>query len=533
MQRTPFRDGRFILRKIADRWGFVHCSALLLFLLALLLISGGTRTTAASRLPTAPDLAAIDAYVEAQIHEQRIPGLALGIVHGNEIIHLKGFGIADPTGAPVTAQTALSIGSLTKSFTAVAIMQLVEAGKLELDAPVQRYLPWFHVADQASSARMTLRHLLNHASGLPRDFETTDADRLDQDANALEERLRGLSTVELEQPIGNYGYSNVGYQVLAMVLQQVTGQSYEDYIRQHIFAPLDMRQSFATLSEAPQHQIAAGYHYWFGMPVATALPLYRTGPGNGGLFSSAKDMAHYLIAHLNQGHFGAATLLSPAGIAEVHRPAVPRPDGAYAMGWGVQTTNGVTLLEHSGQTYNYMAKMILVPDSQWGLVLLQNSQYTLKLATGDYRQDAIADGVATMLIGAQPPSSATSIYLLLAYAVLFLILVVQSTAIVRSIMLLRQWQRLPEQRPQGRWRMLRHGAVPLVLSLGWALLILIGLPATNNLTKLSDQIPDFTYTLLASGMLALCWGMIRAVWVYTILHRPSAATNDMTQIVQG
>ncbi len=525
MQRIPLRDGRFILRKPVARRCFVHCSLLTLFLLTLFLTIGVTRTAATSRTAAAPDFAAIDAYVEAQIHQQRIPGLALGIVHGTEIVHLKGFGIADPTGAPVTAQTALSIGSLTKSFTAVAIMQLVEAGQLELDAPVQRYLPWFRVADSAASAGMTLRHLLNHASGLPRDFETADADRLDQDANALEARLQGLSAVELEQPIGTYGYSNVGYQVLAMVLQKVTGQSYEDYIQQHIFVPLGMQQSFARLSEAPQHQIAAGYHYWFGLPVATALPAYRTGPGNGGLFSSVEDMAHYLIAHLNQGRFGAAALLSPSGIAEVHRPSVPRPNGAYAMGWGVQAADGVTLLEHSGQTYNYMAKMVLVPDSQWGIVVFQNSQYTVKLATGDYSQDTIADGVTNLLIGRQPPSATTHVVTLLVYAALFLVLVIQITAIARSIVRMRRWARLPEKRPHGRRGMVWHGAVPLTLNLGWALLILIGLPATNNLTKLADQIPDFTYTLLASGLLALGWGVIRTVWAYSILRRPRAA-ND-------
>src|SRR5262249_49394322 len=121
---------------------------------------------ARSQRPT-PDLAGIDRYVTAQMQEAHIPGLALGIVHGDRIAHLRGFGVANPAGQPVTPQTPFILGSLSKSFTAVAIMQLIAAGKMELDAPVQRYLPWFRVADRTASAQMRVYHLLHQTSGLP------------------------------------------------------------------------------------------------------------------------------------------------------------------------------------------------------------------------------------------------------------------------------------------------------------------------------------------------------------------------------
>src|SRR6266540_1256844 len=115
---------------------------------------GVSIATATSRMQvSAPDFAAIDKFVEDEMKAQRIPGLALGIVQGNQIVHLKGFGIADPSGRAVTPQTPFIIGSVAKSFTALAIMQLVEAGKVDLDAPVQRYLPWFRVADPDAAAR--------------------------------------------------------------------------------------------------------------------------------------------------------------------------------------------------------------------------------------------------------------------------------------------------------------------------------------------------------------------------------------------
>lgn len=106
-----------------------------------------------------PDFTAIDRYVEKQMDETRMPGVALGIIKGDEIVHLKGFGEADSSGTAVTAQTPFIIGSMSKSFTALAIMQLVEDGKVELDAPVQRYLPWFRVADEEASRRIAVRHL--------------------------------------------------------------------------------------------------------------------------------------------------------------------------------------------------------------------------------------------------------------------------------------------------------------------------------------------------------------------------------------
>jgi CubicO group peptidase (beta-lactamase class C family) len=113
-----------------------------------------------------PDIAAIDQYVRSEMDAQRIPGLALGIVQRDRIVHVRGFGHVRQSGPEVTPQTPFLIGSVTKSFTALAIMQLSEAGRVQLDAPVQRYLPWWRVADPVASAQVTVRHLLYQVSGL-------------------------------------------------------------------------------------------------------------------------------------------------------------------------------------------------------------------------------------------------------------------------------------------------------------------------------------------------------------------------------
>src|SRR5215212_5547681 len=185
--------------------------------LASLVLAFGhpTAPAAAAPRPDAPDFAAIDAYVQSEMQAARLPGLALGIVQGDQIVHLKGFGSADPSGRPVTPQTPFIIGSTTKSMTAVAIMQLVEAGKVALDAPVQRYLPWFHIADPDASARITIRHLLNHTSGLPTTTGGEFVTSADTSDRALEQRVRALSSAELTAPVGTiWQYWNANYDVL-------------------------------------------------------------------------------------------------------------------------------------------------------------------------------------------------------------------------------------------------------------------------------------------------------------------------------
>ena len=242
-----------------------------------------------------PDLAAIDRYVRSEMDAQRIPGLALGIVQGDRIVHVQGFGEADRSGRDVTPQTPFLIGSVTKSFTALAIMQLSEAGRLQLDAPVQRYLPWWRVADPDASTRVTVRHLLYQVSGLSKATGNAYATSGDTHDSALEDRVRALRDAELTQPVGTtWQYSNANYWTLGMIVQAVSGQSYETYIQQHVFNPLQMGNSYTSGTEAVQHGLPTGHRYWYGFPVASELPFDRGGLGSAGLSSSAQDMTRYL-----------------------------------------------------------------------------------------------------------------------------------------------------------------------------------------------------------------------------------------------
>ena len=321
---------------------------------ALMVLSATLVSSAAAVAATVtPDYEAIDAYVSHSL--TGAPGVALAIVHGDQVVHLRGFGTADGDRAQVTPDTPFVIGSQTKSFTALAIMQLSESGSLDLDAPVQRYLPWLRVADPGYGARITVRQLLNQTSGLPPSapFETP--------VTSVTQRVRDLATVSSASPGEVWAYSNSNYDVLGLVVEAVTGQSYANYVEQHIFAPLDMKHTFASESQAQRNGLATGHQWWFGaaVPVDTYRDDYVP---DGYLVSSASDMSHYLIAQLQGGIYNGTRVLSQAGIEQMHAGVVETTrGGSYGMGWVQEDYNGTTAISHDGDSLNMHTDMILVP----------------------------------------------------------------------------------------------------------------------------------------------------------------------------
>jgi CubicO group peptidase (beta-lactamase class C family) len=504
------------------RWSPRHRKVAVLLLLAAFVLAGAflasrpgaSDATAAGGAPTAaPDFAAIDAFVEAEMDAQRIPGLALGIVEGDRIVHMRGFGHADSSGRAVSAQTPFVIGSLSKSVTALAIMQLVEAQKVDLDAPVQRYIPWFRVADEEASAQITVRHLLNQTSGLSTKTGRSFQGSGDTSDDALERAVRKLSTVDLTEPVGAaHQYSTINYAVLGLIVQTVSGESYERYVQEHIFRPLKMRHSFTSEPEAERQGLAAGHHYWFGRPTVAALPYNRGLLPAGYLISSAEDMTHYLIAQLNGGQYGGAAVLSPSGTADLQRPAVStaESDTSYGMGWFVGPVNGIPAVFHQGETFNYHANIVLIPGSDRGVVVLMNAENSLDLFIRG-RMGTVAEGVSSLLEGQQPPSPPSNTGIFVAYAALLGLIVLQVAGMIRSSAALRR-RRLPT----GRFGWKSRTGVALALNLVWAMLVLVLLPKQFgvSLLTLAQGMPDLAYALLASGVAALSWGVFRTVWAY-------------------
>jgi CubicO group peptidase (beta-lactamase class C family) len=173
---------------------------------------------------TGADFSSVDAYMEGQMKDLHIPGAALVIVQGDQVAYVQGYGKTGPGKGSVTPQTSFMIGSTTKAFTALAVMQLVEADKIELEVPVQTYLPWFRATDPNASAQITVRHLLNQTSGFSNAAGVKEELAHDLSDIAIEASVRRLAEVNLRRTPGEaHEYSNLNFNILGLIVQTVSG----------------------------------------------------------------------------------------------------------------------------------------------------------------------------------------------------------------------------------------------------------------------------------------------------------------------
>ncbi len=497
---------------------------------------------AAGTLPQAsgdPDFGAIDAYVEAQMASLNIPGMALAVVRGDQIVYVKGYGSADATGRAVTPQTPFFLASLAKPMTALAVMQLADAGRLDLDAPVQRYVPGFRVADEAASARITVRDLLQHTSGLPEAAGLPFGGIEDLRPDALERRVEALREVQLVHPVGTtYEYGNLDYNSLALVIQTVAGQPFEAYMREHVFAPLGMDQTFTSKAEAQQQGLTAGHRYWFGQPVAFDPPFDRGSLGASSVIASVEDVARFLIPHLNAGRVGDKQLVSPQAMDEVLAPVGTKPnsDEAYAMDWGILQVDGQPWVIKGGDLADFKTQIVLVPEAELGVVTLINANDRLGSLLGDLRIPFLPIAVTHLLLGddaprVPPPSRLPSTV----RAVSVLILLMQVLWIAWSAFILRRWRTQPARRPRGRWRIAWRVGAPVAVMLALALLALVGAPRLFGvpLSFVTYMAPDWGYTLIAIGVLGIGWSIAWLALAIGVLRSgeggaPASATPPAT-----
>jgi CubicO group peptidase (beta-lactamase class C family) len=469
--------------------------------------------------------ATLETYLAGQMRRLKIPGAALAIVAGDQIVHQRGFGRARPDGEAPTPQTPFFIGSLTKSFTALAVMQLVEARKVELDAPVQRYLPWFRVADPQASAQMTVRHLLYQTSGLPTTLGMANLGNFDHRPDAAERQVRALSTHKLTRSVGaRFEYSNINYNILGLIVAAASGEPYADYIQNHIFKPLDMSHSHTSRSAAQQDGLAVGHRYWFGHPFPA--PNLNIPPGSlpsGQLISSAEDMAHYLIANLNGGRYGDMQILSEMGMDELHRGAAKWKEmgfiiGYYGMGWVSQEFEGTRIVSHSGDVPDFGAIMALVPEQKKGLVLLFNANHAMMKMT----KDEVGLGAAQRLAGI-PPSPEIFGFAPWLMRSMLLIPVIQIAGVLATLSFLRRLRLDPAYHPsRGRvWR--QHILFNNIPNLLIALTLAPMLGKIRGFMQLF--MPDFSWIAWISGSFAVVWTFLRTGLIWKALRHRSASKN--------
>jgi len=485
---------------------------LITLLLICLFTATNTFPSYADSLRGNTDFSTVDAYVESQMKTLKIPGMALAIVQGDQIVYVKGYGQAHPDGSPVTPQTSFMIGSATKSFTALAIMQLVEAGKIELDAPVQTYIPWFRVADGAASALITVRQLLNQTSGFSHATGLTEEFASDLSDTAIEDSVRRLENVALNRAPGTtYEYSNVNFTVAGLIVQTVSGQSYENYVQEHIFEPLEMRNSFTSQDEAIKAGMAMGHVKWFEANLPRIIPFNRGNLPNGYLICSSEDLAHYLIAQLNDGRYGNANVLSPEGIAEMHKPVVPTesPETFYGMAWYIGTINKSPVIYHEGDNGNFQTFLLMLPQEKLGVVVLINVN---GLAVNNATKQ-IAESVTAIVTGTQPQPYNTPEML---PKVIGSVVVPASVSILWvAWMVFRFIRRRNNGLPAKRsflW-ILWIIILPLIVDLSLLGVLLFGIPVLWELplSGISVMFPDMFMLIIVSVLALTGWGVARIV----------------------
>jgi CubicO group peptidase (beta-lactamase class C family) len=308
-----------------------------------------------------------------------VPGLAVAVTHGGDIMYEQSFGVMDlSSGTPVTPTSLFHVAAVTRTFVAVAVMQLVEAAQLSLDSPVTAHLPYFRMAD-ANAGAITVRQLLSHTAGMPNAEHDRRASR-DYDDGALERYVRSLVSEKLIAPPGqSFFESDIGFRVLGDVIAKVSGQSFEGYVQREILSPIGLTASTLKLHDAAPGTVATPHIFKDDVVrPSPVFPYYRAYAPSGTLLSSAREMALWAIASVHRGEVRGARFLEPSSYDTLWRAVAQtgRGDGSWAaLGWFLREHRGSTVVEHEGSTLGFSAALSLIPESSIGVVVLSNYQY--------------------------------------------------------------------------------------------------------------------------------------------------------------
>jgi len=376
-------DWRF---KVSDPRSYSRqCRILAVTFLVLSTLAGAV--PARSPAPAPPDL---DAYLAHVMKAFEVPGVGLAIVKDGKVVIAKGYGVrrlGEPT--PVNGQTLFGIASNTKAFTATAMALLVEEGKLEWDAPVIRYLPWFQMWDPYVTRELTVRDLLVHRSGLglgAGDLLWWPASTYDR--REIARRLRFIPPVASFRSA--YAYDNVLYLIAGEVIKAVSGKVWEDFVAERILKKVGMTGSQVRHAAVAEGGNAAAPHASVEGVVRPVKPFDsdNTNPA-GGICSSAEDMAKWLIVQLNRGLLADGTrLFSERSARQLTTLVTPMPFGeppaevaaqrmnflGYALGFKVHDYRGKKVVTHTGGLPGYLSQVTMVPELGLGIVVLTNQE---------------------------------------------------------------------------------------------------------------------------------------------------------------
>lgn len=370
---------RHLATSRARLWPLVALATLLVTLVAV-----------PARATTAADPGdAVERHLAAVADEQHLPGLAVAVVDGDDVrTHVLG---EDGDGEPLTASTPFLLGSVSKSVTATAVLDLVDAGELTTTSTLGEVLPEHGIDDERADG-ITIEQLLTHTSGLTTTDGLAHADRFDNEPGALQRQATGLDDVTLARdPGAGYEYSDLGYLLLGAIVEETSGAPFGATITDQVLAPAGVEQAIADAPAA--ETLPPGHRQVLGRPVAFDSPYDTSGVPYGYVGTDLTGLAAWAQAQLG-GHG-----ITDATLAELHAPRVATGSGDdYGYGWRVGEQDGEAVVEHTGATPGYFTHVRVQPDRDRAVVVLTNS-YSEARAGALY---AVASDVQRILDGQQP-----------------------------------------------------------------------------------------------------------------------------------
>ncbi len=332
----------------------------------------------------------IENYIMKQMDESQIPGLSVVIVKGDQTVFKKGFGFADvEKGEKVTSSTMFELASCTKAITGLAILHLEARGKLKLTDPVQKYIPWFAMQFKGKPVPIILANLMFQNSGIPY-YDGLDKIEPSTADDAIEVSVRRIvdELYLFNQPGTLEAYSTVNFAVLGLVIQKVSGQSYEEYVRENILIPLGLKDTVLFREEALKNGLAVGYKLSLGNIKAYDAPMYRGNTPAGYAISNGDDMARWLKIQL-----GTADLSSPYKemIPRSHETNPLTPGSTFGVGWRTFSYNYPQRIYHSGANPNYGCFVVFNRYTKYGVVVMANLSSGYVNGTAQGIMDILAD----------------------------------------------------------------------------------------------------------------------------------------------
>lgn len=448
------------------------------------------------------DKEAVDQYVADYIDKNGLPGASIVIVKEGEVVHENGYG-HDSDGQPVTEKTLMKIASASKPFTAFSVLQLVDEGKIKLDDPVKIHLKKLFL-DDPRLEEITIRHVLSQTSGIPNPTIIPPAD-------TLSEQIENLHSWKLRsEPGEKYFYSNANYWILARVVEKVSGMEFSDYLKQAVFAPLGMDDTFNVIKSTDAADgLAKGYVTAYGTAIPWS-PLEQMNSGSGGIVTTASDMGKWLSLHTNEGQNASGQqLLSKALLEESYSPQTGSEK--YGLGWSLSSSDiKPARISHSGALTNYQAQQDIVPSSGYAVAVLLNS-FT---PTFEHAYE-ISSGIIQITEGEEPEIGA-SVPTMIDLSLGFITFVYAALGI-RGIIRSKKWAEKRKHQKAWRYYLRLIPQLLAVIGIGWLFFIVPSLQDNSSTIKDAFGLWPAAMFFLAVMFLVACVVSARRIYYRAVL----------------